>query len=80
MSDYILLQPDEDGNPVTWVETPELEDIKHFMEDYGITEFITDFPDGEKDPNYWGEGQAMLLSVNVKRVVPVEVATKFEIQ
>ena len=84
MSKYILLQPDEDGNPAHWINKEELDDIKQFMEDYGIEEFLSDFPaeDGEKekDPQYWKDGQAMLLEVKIKKVVPVKIVKRYEIK
>ncbi len=80
----MLLQPDEDGNIVRWVGREEVKNIKQLMEDYGIEEFLSDFPDGdmrkERDPQRWEDGQAMLLEVEIKKVVPVKVVEKYAIE
>lgn len=74
---YLLIQPDEDGNPLRWITQEQVQDIKQLMEDYGISNWLYDDP--ITDPNYWGEGNAMLLSVNVLKIIPVETVTKYEI-
>jgi len=76
---YILLRPDEDGNPITWVDSEELDDIKGLIEDYNIKRFLTDVP-RNPDPNYWVDGDALLLEVKVRRVVAVTVVEKYEIR
>lgn len=66
---WALLRPDEDGNPVKWLDGErELRDLLADPEAWGITEFvhIDDVP--LKDPAYWKTGQAMLMRVEV--VVP----------
>ncbi len=80
MKKYILLHPDEDSNIVTWIGESELKDIIGFKEDYGVERFIDSFPDGNSDPQYWGDGDAMLLEVTIKKVVPVKVVEKYEIK
>ena len=49
------------------------------MKDYGIEKFITSLPE-RNDPNYWGEGVAMLLQVEICKVKPVKVVEKYEIE
>lgn len=63
---YAYLKGDEDGNPLSIIE----EDIATFLmnaDDYGIAEFkdekfLKEYP----DPNYWAEGVAVLLKLEVK--------------
>ena len=76
---YLLLQGDEDGRQVHWVDSEELDDIKGFMEENRIREFFDDVPE-ERDPNCWGVDKALLLEVTVKRVVAVTVVEKYEIR
>ncbi len=79
MKRYILIQPDEDGNPIRWLSEAEVKDIKQLMEDYGVDKFITSVPE-PSDPNYWDERTAMLLEVEIKDVVPVKVVEQYEIK
>ena len=79
MKKYILIQPDEDGNPITWLQSEELENIHDFMIDYGIKKFLDHLP-AEQDPQYWEDGEAMLLEVEIKQIVPVKVVEKYEIK
>jgi hypothetical protein len=32
------------------------------------------------DPNYWGEGTAMLMKVRLATMVPIEQITKYEVR
>jgi hypothetical protein len=75
VSKYILIQPDEDGNPITWLSDEETRDITKLMEDYEIQEWVSDM----SDPNYWGDGKAMLLKVKVANPKPVKVIDKWEL-
>jgi len=75
----MLIHPDEDGNIVSWIESEELKDIKQFMEDYGIEKFLDGFA-VKTDPQYWGEGKAMLLEYEIKKVKPIVVVEKYEIE
>jgi hypothetical protein len=76
---YILLRPDEDGNPVTWVQEKELSDLALFKDEWMIERFLEDVPKNP-DPSYWKDGDAMLLEVTIKKVVPVTVVEKYEIR
>lgn len=84
---YLLIQGDEDGNPLRWLSVREVDDIPTLMEDHGIKHFVDDVPTEQIgslaraiDPNYWPEGQALLLEVKVVRVKPVEVVTSYAIE
>jgi hypothetical protein len=79
MYKYILVHPDEDGNTTTFIESSEVEDIKMFMENYGIDELLDKIPDN-KDPQYWEEGKAMLLEIEIKKIKPVKIVEKYEIE
>lgn len=78
MKRYILIHPSEDGTPISWLDGDEIKDITQLKEDYGIENFLEDLTEGE-DPNTWPEGTAMLLEVQIKRIVPVKVVEKYEI-
>lgn len=78
MKTYILLHPDEDGNPVTFLENSEVEDIKELMKDYGIHTWIESF-EGRTDPQTWDEEEAMLLEVELKVPRPIKVVEKYEL-
>lgn len=70
---YILLRPNEDGNPVWWLDQHDLEELLGDAE--GYTFLALDHP--EPDTNYWPEGSAMLLKIEV--VVPVPVTSKWRL-
>jgi hypothetical protein len=71
---YVLVQPSEDG-PITFLES--LDDVLDDPGGFGIDTFLTEVPDNQ-DPNYWEEGDALLLSVEV---VKVKVkATKYAVE
>lgn len=67
---YILLQGDEDGNPLRLLVGTDLDEL---LDDpggtYGITRFEgAAFLVGNRDPNYWPEGVGVLIEAKV--VVP----------
>lgn len=67
---WALLRPDEDGNPVKWLNGErELRDMLANPQAWGISEFVHIDDMDVKDPAYWKTGQAMLMRVEV--VVPV---------
>lgn len=75
MSKYLLIQSDEDGNPIRWLAAEELQDVGQLMEDYGVQEWVSDM----SDPNYWGEGKAMLIKYEIANPKPVKVIDKWEL-
>lgn len=75
---YALIKGDEDGNPVSWLDASEVEDIAALMENYSISRFMDDVPE-EPNPNYWTDGEALLLEVRVLKVRPKEVVTSWAI-
>ena len=76
---YILIRPDEDGNPTSFIEEKEVEDMKQFLEDYGIEKLLTEIPT-ETDPQYWKEGSALLVSFSIKNVKIIETITKLVLE
>lgn len=74
---WLLIQPDEDGNPCSWLNERELATLLADPRGtFGVRTFLDRVPD-ETDPNYWPEGSALLLSVAV--VVPRPVTTAYEL-
>ena len=78
MKKYILIQPNEDGNPIYWLEDKEIEDIMELKEDYGIKRFLEKVPENS-NPNDWEEGDALLLEVEIKVPKPVKIVEKYEL-
>lgn len=76
---YILIHPDEDGNTVSFIPREELNDVKKFLENYGIKELFTEIPN-EKDPQYWDENSALLIEFSVKKIKAIKVVEKYEIE
>ena len=73
MDEYILIQANEDGEPITWLSRDEVNDMLKNPEDYGVKRFIKSAV--QDDPNYWKEGDSMLLKVEI--LMPKEVITKY---
>lgn len=81
MSKYAILQGNEDGDPFTIVgEINEGRPLSQVMEDYGIERWLT--PEQykqEPDPNYWVEGTALLMKVDIIFPKPVERVTEWSV-
>lgn len=82
---YLLIQPDEDGNPIRWLSETDVADLEQLMRDHSIERFLNNWPkysDGsfKTDPNYWEEGDAMLMEAKLLKVKPVEVVKKWKIE
>ena len=69
---YALIKPDEDGNPVRFLTS--VEDLLKIPGDYGIEKFLSKLPENT-DPNYWRDGDVLLLKVEILK--PRLVATGF---
>ena len=83
---YALLRGDEDGRvfrPLSDENDGMVSELLENPEDFGVNKFMTeeDLKEGwEKwDPQYWGEGNAMLIEFKVCRVVDKETVVKREI-
>ena len=64
---YLLIMGSEDGEPCMFLDN--IEDVLGAPEDYGIEKFLTSIPG--KDPNYWKDGDALLLRIEVLSPLPV---------
>jgi hypothetical protein len=73
---YLLVQPNEDGNPLSFLDEQQLQRILDNPESYGITDFRNQLPLNE-DPNYWEDGTALLLKFEVLK--PMIVATAYKL-
>ena len=83
---YALLSGDEDGRvfrPLSDEGDRTVSELLENPEDFGVDTFMTeeDLPEGwEKwDPQYWSEGNAMLIEFKICRVVNKETVVKREI-
>lgn len=75
MSRYLVIRPNEDGNPLNFIDKSELGNITQFMEDYGIDKWTESY----SDPNYWDEGAAMLLKFSCVNPVVKKVIETWEL-
>lgn len=60
----MLIQPDEDGNPVRFLDQQKLDNLLANPADYGIKRFLPEIPT-DMDTNYWLDGTALLVSVEL---------------
>lgn len=64
---WALIKASEDGNPITWLDSDDLDDVLTNPSDWGVVNFA--HPDLlADDPNYWPAKTAVLLRYEV--VVP----------
>lgn len=59
---YIIVQADEDGNPLRLLKNKE--ELNEYLEDNGIDPqmIMSEWPE-EEDPNYWKE-KILILEIN----------------
>ena len=69
---YALIKADEDGNPLYIVD--DINEVLDSPEDYGIERFLDEWPE-EKDPQYWTEGNALLVKIEILK--PKVAVTKY---
>lgn len=68
---YLLVRPNEDGNPNIWLNEKSLQGLLDDPTAYGIKAFLgEEEPDLYGDPNYWSRGIGLLLRVEVITPVP----------
>lgn len=78
MKQYLLIRPDEDGNPLRWLTEDDVRDLLGDpLGTYSVKQFITPALRPEPDPNYWADGDAMLVEYTV--VVPEPVTTAWKL-
>jgi len=75
MKQYILIQANEDGNPITFLDN--VNDVLESPEDHGVKVFLSSLPENT-DPNYWEYGQAILAEIKI--LSPKVIATAFELE
>jgi len=73
---YALIQGNEDGRSVNYLEESEIENINQLMEDYGIDKWVEKYD----DPNYWKDTEAMLVKIQVCNPIPKKVVNTWEIE
>lgn len=79
---YLLIRPDEDGNPITELTSATIQDLLAKPAEWGIQYFgdLSEIPASgfgspsaaNWDTNYWPQGMGVLLKVEI--VVPVKPA------
>ena len=85
---YLLIQPDEDGAPNTFMTEEQLQEWLAEDEDRGdewklqTLEFMTetDLANLGEDQNYWGERKRLLLKIEFLRLMPKEVKSKWVVE
>lgn len=76
MAEYILIRPDDDGNPIMFLHNENaLEDFLSETNEYGVDRFLDTIPKQE-DPNYWDTGTAILAEIKILKLKTVATAFK----
>ncbi len=73
MAPWLLIRPDEDGNPCRWLDDNSVRELLANPRDHGVDRFLAEPP--ERDVNYWPDGSALLLKVQA--VVPQLAVTAY---
>lgn len=71
---YLLIQSNKGGEPCTFLD--DIQDVLDNAEDYGIAKFLDSIPD--RDPNYWEEGEALLLEIAILRPKSKTIAFRID--
>ena len=72
MHKYLLLQPDEDGNPSHFINN--IDELLDSPFNFAVDKFLDEIPEND-NPQCWKPGEALLLKVEV--CVPKVKATAF---
>ena len=72
---YILVTPGEDG-AFSFIRDKDVEEMLEDPTEYGVKKFLEEIP--EKDPQEWGEGNAILLKYEIVKVKPTDIKYKIE--
>lgn len=79
---YIVIHPDEDGNPVRFCNS-KAEALQYVDPDYAGISTWGDWPNSmdprDRDPNCWPETTALLLKVEVIKPREVKTVTEWDI-
>jgi hypothetical protein len=73
MKPWLLIRPDEDGNPCRWLDDNDVRELLANPRDHGVETFLTEPPD--RGPNYWPDGS--VLRLKVEAVVPKPAVTAY---
>lgn len=75
---FFVVKGSEDGTQITELQTEV--DLKQYIEDYGITGFRSGLGEtfGERDTNYWGEKECLIINGNILIPKPKEVVKDWE--
>lgn len=73
---YLLIQPNEDGNPMIFLNEERLQDLLNEPEEYSVKCFLEQIPDNN-NPQYWGEGNVLLLKIEI--LVPKTKSVAFRL-
>lgn len=77
MSEYMLIQFSDDGNPIRFLTESGLQELlKDPLGTYGVERFLAGYVG---TPAYWEVGSALLLRVEVLVPEPVVTVTSWEI-
>ena len=85
---YLLIQPDEDGAPNTFMTEEQFQEWLDEDSERGsewklqTLEFMTEEDLGNlgRDQNYWGERKRLLLKVEFLQLKPLKITTKWVIE
>lgn len=78
MKKYLLIQGNDDGVSLCWPGEHLVSSIPELMDEYGVTEFVTD-PHLNGGVVYWPPECAMLLEVKILTAKPKEVVKTWEL-
>lgn len=75
---FFVVKGSEDGAQIAEIQTEA--QLKHYIEDCGITEFRSGFGETfqERDTNYWGEKEALIIKGDAIVPTPKQVVKDWE--
>lgn len=74
MSQYALIDASDDGTRFRILTDAELGELLNNPTDWGVERFVTPATRENEDPNYWPDGDAMLVKFDVVEPRPVTSA------
>ena len=88
MIKYLLIEPDEDGAPCTFMTEAQLQkwldEDEERSDEWKLQslEFMTeeDLVNIGRDQNYWGERKRLLLKIEFLKLKPKEVKSKWVVE
>ena len=76
---YILIAPDEDGNPVRYLTEKELKEYLQKITEYKDETIFLDKLPKETDANYWKENQVLLIKGEIVVPQPKQVVKEWDL-